>query len=246
MIIDSTVNAGVIYCIQCDNITVKDVALTNSSVGAFFWKTNNSRIENVNASKNDYGIFSCHSSNNSIASNTVNSNNRMGMYIYYSDGNIIHGNTVNSNNGDGIDLWYSSNNILYHNNLINNTLHNAYDTGTNQWDSGSEGNYYSNYNGTDPDPDGIGNDPHPIPGGTSIDRCPLMQPWTDTQPQKGDLNSDGNITPADAAIALAIAAGGSASCDLATLAAADVSGDNRVTSLDALMILQAAAGRIAL
>lgn len=33
-------------------------------------------------------------------------------------------------------------------------------------------------------------------------------------------------------------AGGSASCNPATLAAADVSGDDRVTALDALMILQ--------
>ena len=57
---------------------------------------------------------------------------------------------------------------------------------------------------------------------------------------RGDLNHDHKITPADAAIALCLAAGGSASCDATTLAAADVSGDNRVTSLDALMILQAA------
>ena len=64
------------------------------------------------------------------------------------------------------------------------------------------------------------------------------------EPLRGDLNRDGALTPADAAIALEIAAGGSASCDPATLAAADVSGDNRVTSLDALMILQAAAGNI--
>jgi len=35
-------------------------------------------------------------------------------------------------------------------------------------------------------------------------------------------------------------AGGSASCDTTTLAAADVSGDNRVTSLDVLMSLKAA------
>ena len=60
------------------------------------------------------------------------------------------------------------------------------------------------------------------------------------EPLCGDLNRDGILTPADAAIALAIAVGGSASCDATTLAAADVSGDNRVTSLDALMILQAA------
>jgi hypothetical protein len=63
---------------------------------------------------------------------------------------------------------------------------------------------------------------------------------------RGDLNSDGELTLTDAAIALAIAAGGSASCDATTLAAADVSGDGCVTSLDALMILQAAAGAIEL
>lgn len=50
-----------------------------------------------------------------------------------------------------------------------------------------------------------------------------MQPWADTQ-LLGDLNRDGTLTPADAA----------------TLAAADVSGDGQVTTLDALMILQAA------
>jgi hypothetical protein len=62
---------------------------------------------------------------------------------------------------------------------------------------------------------------------------------------RGDLNNDGTLTPADAVIALQIAAG-SHSFDPATLAAADVSGDDRVTSLDALMILQATAGAIEL
>ncbi|MEA1895331.1 MAG: dockerin type I domain-containing protein [Euryarchaeota archaeon] len=52
---------------------------------------------------------------------------------------------------------------------------------------------------------------------------------------KGDLNGDNRITPADAAIAIAIAVSG------AQNSAADVSGDDRVTSLDALMILQTAA-----
>nr|QNT35465.1 hypothetical protein EKMJPAOO_00015 [uncultured Methanosarcinales archaeon] len=55
----------------------------------------------------------------------------------------------------------------------------------------------------------------------------------------GDVNGDGVVTAADAAIALEIAAG-SRPFD----AAADVSGDGVVTSLDALMILQAAADAI--
>ena len=59
----------------------------------------------------------------------------------------------------------------------------------------------------------------------------------------GDLNRDGEVTAADAVIALEIAAG-SRPCDAATLAAADVDGDGVVTSLDTLMILKAAAGVI--
>ena len=61
---------------------------------------------------------------------------------------------------------------------------------------------------------------------------------TVTSSQKGDLDYDGLLTPADAAIALRIAATG------AQNPAADVSGDGCVTSLDTLMILQAAAGAI--
>ncbi len=54
----------------------------------------------------------------------------------------------------------------------------------------------------------------------------------------GDLNRDGQITAADAAIALRIAARGEWD------SAADVSGDGCITSLDGLMLLQVAAGNI--
>jgi len=65
---------------------------------------------------------------------------------------------------------------------------------------------------------------------------PLVHPWN--LPPKGDLNGDSVLTPADAAIALQLAANGGWNL------AADVNGDNHVTSLDALMILKAAAGAI--
>lgn len=54
----------------------------------------------------------------------------------------------------------------------------------------------------------------------------------------GDLNGDGEVTTADAAIALQFAVSGG--WDLA----ADMSGDKQVTSLDALMILQIAAENV--
>ena len=53
--------------------------------------------------------------------------------------------------------------------------------------------------------------------------------------EKGDINGDGKVTPADAAIVLRMAVSGECSEE------ADVSGDHKVTSLDALMILQLAA-----
>lgn len=57
----------------------------------------------------------------------------------------------------------------------------------------------------------------------------------------GDLNGDDRLTPADAVIALRMAAG---SCE--PTSAADVSNDGVVSSLDALMILQAATAAITL
>jgi hypothetical protein len=68
--------------------------------------------------------------------------------------------------------------------------------------------------------------------------------WTDSflnpaeERVMGDLNCDGVVTAADAAIALELAASGGWD------AAADVSGDGQVTALDALMILWVAAGRL--
>ena len=283
-------NAGQIILMNCTNITVENLNLSNASIGIDLWETNDCTIVNNTASNNVCGINMWHSSNyntlqsnkvsnnwvgislssssnNTLTNNTANSNNYDGIVMEYSSDNTLQGNTANSNDDFGVHLlgssnntlrgnvasnnWYgiclqgsSSNNILYHNNLLNNTnnTQHAYDYGANanQWDSGSVGNYYSNYNGTDPDGDGIGNDPYPILGGTSIDRFPLMQPWTGGTLLKGDLNSDHFLTPADAAIALWIAATG------AHDDAADVSGDGCVTSLDALMIMQAAAGRIEL
>ena len=82
---------------------------------------------------------------------------------------------------------------------------------------------------------GIGDDDRAINGMIVDDGGPSL-PIS----KKGNLNRDGNVTPADAAIALRIAVSGTHDD------AADVSGYGRVTSLDALMILQAAADTIEL
>jgi len=218
-------DAGFVGVVNSTNITVRDLTLTNNTQGVLFAYTDNSGIENVttsnnwysvdlrfssnnilsgntansnnygtyigdsnnntlennNASNNNDGIYLDDSSNNTLTCNTANSNGE-GIYLYRSCNNILSRNIANSNYGRGIRLTSSSNNTLseniansnnwcgifiqdsgsntiYHNNLINNTQ-NAYDEWIGAWDSGSEGNYYSDYTGNDTDRDGIGEDPY--------------------------------------------------------------------------------------
>ncbi len=220
-----------------DNNTLANNDCLNNWCGISIYDSSANTLKSNTASSNRWrGIYLWHSSGNTLTGNTASSNNDAGIDLSYSSDNNTLANNTCANNDIGIELQYSSGNTLANNNLIDNIGYNTYDDGTNQWDSGSAGNYYSNHSGIDTNSDGIGDDPYPIPGGTSIDRFPLMHPCTCDTPLKGDLNGDNRITPADAAITLRIAASG------AQNPAADVSGDDRVTSLDALMILQAAAG----
>jgi len=195
-------NAGQVILVNSSNITLEGFNLSNTSIGIELWNTSDCKIINNTASNNPYGIYLHSSSNNTLSGNTA-SNNNGGIYLYYSsnnnmlsgntasnnyDGielfsscnnNTLIGNTASNNHFDGIKIIISSNNILYHNNLVNNTEYNARDyNGSNQWDSDSEGNYYSDYTGTDSDGDGIGDTPYPIPGGISEDRYPLMAPYS--------------------------------------------------------------------
>ncbi|MHA2334750.1 MAG: CARDB domain-containing protein, partial [Candidatus Hodarchaeales archaeon] len=75
------------------------------------------------------------------------------------------------NNTVGIRATSVTDSTFFGNNLINNSL-NAYDDGSNQWDSGLIGNFYSNYAGIDTNGDHIGETPHPIAGGILVDRYP--------------------------------------------------------------------------
>lgn len=87
---DASTNAGTFYCINCTNVIIEGLTLTNNYLGIFLYKTNNSTIRNVNILGNlSYGGFVMHYSNN----NTVYNNNfYKGCYISdsWGTGNVFN------------------------------------------------------------------------------------------------------------------------------------------------------------
>ena len=151
-------NAGFVAVVGSTKIAARGLDLTKNGQGVLFAFTNDSLIERVNTTSNEYGI-----------------------YLYDSYGNTIVGSTV-SNDTVGTYQRYCNENIICHNNFINNTQQVYNYSSANTWnDSAGKGNYWSDYTGADDGSgnrtaeDGVGDTLLPHQG---IDWYPLMNPWT--------------------------------------------------------------------
>jgi len=183
---------GFLALVNSANITIEDLTLTKNYQGLLLAYTNNSKITNNNIIETEEGIDLHGSSNNTIYRNGITANylginpresdhnkisenkitnNEYGMYIDDSSNNTVSGNSI-ANNEYAIEM-YGSNNSLYLNNFVNNTDQvYSYDF-VNFWVNGVEGNYWSDYNGTDSDHDGICDIQYEIDP-NNIDHYPLM------------------------------------------------------------------------
>jgi nitrous oxidase accessory protein len=119
------------------------------------------------------GVYLSHSSRNTICANRITYDESItyqqeGVTLSESYDNIVYANHIKSvfkgvylQNTD-TEPMVTNNNTFYHNNFVNNQIQ-AWDTTsstTNRFDNGEEGNYWSCYNGTDADNDGIGDTPY--------------------------------------------------------------------------------------
>jgi len=110
------------------------------------------------------GLYLVGSNSNIIEENTVKNNN-VGIYLSNSDSNTIKINNILYNNANGVFIASTSGgNTLYLNDFSDNADGNARDLGSNDWDYGSQGNYWDDYNDYDSNSDGIGDSPYVIDG----------------------------------------------------------------------------------
>ena len=119
-IIDSSSQAGTIYCINCTNITIRGQTLKNNSCGICLSNTTNSIIEKNSLNDNLNGIYLVGSHRNSIADNNVN-HNVNGIALISSKYNRIENNIASDNDDTGLFLSHSNyNNVSSNKARMNN------------------------------------------------------------------------------------------------------------------------------
>jgi parallel beta-helix repeat protein len=144
----------------------------------------------------DIGILGDFASSNNISGNQIFSC-RIGIALYPQPAdrsgprdpinNLIVGNEIIYCQDYGISLTAAWGTHVYHNNLISNTK--QAQTNSGNWDNGypSGGNYWSDYNETDADGDGIGDRPYSIDT-TNTDNYPLMTRYNSSAFEKLPFN----------------------------------------------------------
>ena len=163
---DSFSNAGTVYLINCDNITVANLALTKNVYAIFLWNTTNSKIQNVTTSNNKYGIYLQGESNYNDFTDNFVSNNTFGIYLNSSNNSAIYHNSFINN------TWQANTTNSY-----NNAWDNNYPSGGNYWSHYINWDYFKGVYQNETNNDGI-LDQNYVIDMNNMDRYPLISPLT--------------------------------------------------------------------
>nr|WP_292373297.1 NosD domain-containing protein [Methanosarcina sp. UBA411] len=138
--LNSTSNAGTIYCIDCQNISIKDQTLKNNFLSIYLRNTSNSKFDSNIVSNNYFGVILENSSNNG-GSNNIVTDNIAGIIVSSSTNNNLSNNVANSN-GNGLDVQESTNTELNNNTAsFNENVGIAFSSSTQNKINGNIANY---------------------------------------------------------------------------------------------------------
>lgn len=175
-------------CLGYDNTITDNQVQSNDNIGIFVDTSVNNRIASNEVAENPYGILVLGAWGNKLIENRVSGGSVTGIRLERGavhnlpvTGNLIAGNNIQNN---ALNAWDSSGKDVAR---PKNSPWNAGNTppgfpadlsAADSWDDGSRGNYYDDFDEAtegfvDANRNGIGDNPHPIPGGAAIDRYPL-------------------------------------------------------------------------
>ncbi|MCW4007174.1 MAG: right-handed parallel beta-helix repeat-containing protein [Candidatus Bathyarchaeota archaeon] len=189
------------------NNIIRNAMANNGVFGIRVSSSYNCRIEGNNITGSEYRI-QLHGSacrNNRLIGNWITNCRSAVQMSGDCNHNTIAENVI-ANNQVGVDIFASNNNEFYRNDFAKNNLqvnNGCVENGNltigvsiNTWSRGSEGNFWSDYNGTDFNGDGIGDTPYMIDANNK-DYRPFMKPLAFpnvTIPDSNEVKENGPTT----------------------------------------------------
>ncbi len=164
-------------------VTLENLNVHNFSIGMYIWTKNNT-VNHCSAVENIVGIL-LSGINNTVTYDYIE-NNKQGLFMGFNN----EGNTE-----------IPADIVIHHNDFENNEVQlngcNCLALNTTEaphtWDDGREGNFWSNYNGTDADGDGRGDSAYVVDA-LNFDRYPLMaSPVVLPAPQTNEAANYSNL-----------------------------------------------------
>ena len=198
---------NLVLYLSCNNVVAENILSFSRAgtdgIGVVISKGGNNIVRGNTLYANYDGIL-IDSSNNIIHNNLITKSWEAILMEYWfgieepASNNTICNNLITENHC-GIALRSrNSSNRFHHNNLIDNQIQAGLSVRiTNSWDNGFEGNYWSDYNGTDLTRDGVGDSWYEI-NENNTDRYPLMGMFHSFKASLGyDVNVISNSTIED-------------------------------------------------
>lgn len=164
---------------NCTNVTIRGCSIADNVDGGVFLNSSVAcKISENDVRANSYsGVRLEYSSDVTIDGNNVTGTSGDGLMIAYGENNSVSGNLIEENL-NGVRVFAAYGDVLYHNSFVHNHAQvEIYDASSCVWDRESEGNYWSDYAGTDSNHDGLGDTPYAI-NADNVDHYPLVTPYS--------------------------------------------------------------------